>query len=69
MPRVGLMIFYVCDAEATLKSQSHILDGSILYPFLIAALLIFDPGFPVERLPVLDWQQLGSLLLGMLGLG
>lgn len=41
----------------------------ILYPFLIAAILIFDPGFPVERLPVLDWKQLGSLLLGMLGLG
>ena len=41
----------------------------ILYPFLIAAILIFDPTFPVERLPVLDWQQLGSLLLGMVGLG
>lgn len=41
----------------------------ILYPFLIAAVLIFDPNFPVERLPVLDWKQLGSLLLGMLGLG
>ena len=41
----------------------------IAYPFLIAAILLFDPGFPVERLPVLDWQQLGSLLLGMLGLG
>ena len=39
------------------------------YPFLIAAILVFDPTFPVERLPVLDWQQLGALLLGMLGLG
>ena len=41
----------------------------ILYPFLIAAILLFDPAFPVERLPVLDWKQLGSVLLGMLGLG
>ncbi len=40
----------------------------ILYPFLIATVLIFDPVFPVERLPVLDWKELGSLLLGMLGL-
>jgi hypothetical protein len=38
------------------------------YPFLIATVLIFDPAFPVERLPVLDWKELGSLLLGMLGL-
>ena len=41
----------------------------ILYPFLIAAILILNPTFPVERMPVLDWQELGSLLLGMLGLG
>ena len=41
----------------------------IFYPFMIAAVLLFDPTFPVERLPVLDWKQLGSLLLGMLGLG
>ena len=41
----------------------------ILYPFLIATILICDPAFPVERLPVLDWKQLGTLLLGMLGLG
>jgi hypothetical protein len=41
----------------------------ILYPFLIASILLCDPAFPVERLPVLDWKQLGTLLLGMLGLG
>jgi hypothetical protein len=40
----------------------------ILYPFLIATILILDPAFPVERLPVLDWKELGSLLIGMLGL-
>ena len=41
----------------------------IVYPFLIATILVLDPGFPVERLPVLDWKELGALLLGMLGLG
>lgn len=41
----------------------------IVYPFLIATILILNPAFPVERLPVLDWKQLGSLLLGILGLG
>ena len=41
----------------------------ILYPFMVAALLVVNPTFPVERLPVLDWKQLGSLLIGMLGLG
>lgn len=41
----------------------------ILYPFLVAGILAVDHTFPVERLPVLEWKQLGSLLLGMLGLG
>jgi hypothetical protein len=38
------------------------------HPFLVAILLALDHTFPVERLPKLDWKQLGSLLLGMLGL-
>lgn len=41
----------------------------ILYPFLVAVLLYTDNNFPVNSLPVLEWKQLGSLLLGMLGLG
>jgi hypothetical protein len=40
----------------------------ILFPFLVAILLALDHTFPVERLPKLDWKQLGSVLLGMLGL-
>lgn len=39
------------------------------HPFLVAMLLAFNPDFPVEKLPKLDWAQLGSVLLGMLGLG
>lgn len=41
----------------------------MLHPFIVAILLAFNNQFPVERLPKLDWKQLGSLLLGMLGLG
>ena len=41
----------------------------MLHPFLVAILLAFNNDFPVDRLPKLDWKQLGSLLLGMLGLG
>lgn len=41
----------------------------IVYPFMIALILIFDEKFPVERLPVLEWKQLGQLLMGLLGLG
>jgi hypothetical protein len=41
----------------------------IAYPFLIALLLAFNPAFPVEKIPVLDWKQIGGILMGMLGLG
>lgn len=41
----------------------------IIYPFMIAIVLMVNPKFPVEKIPVLDWKQLGSVLLGMLGLG
>lgn len=41
----------------------------MLHPFLVAILLAFNNDFPVERLPKLDWKQLGSVLMGMLGLG
>lgn len=41
----------------------------VLHPFMVAIILIFDETFPVDKLPKLDWKQLGSVLLGMLGLG
>lgn len=40
----------------------------ILHPFLVFAILTFQPAFPVEKLPKLDWAQLGKLLAGMLGI-
>lgn len=41
----------------------------MFHPFLVAILLAFNNNFPVERLPKLDWKELGGLLAGMLGLG
>lgn len=41
----------------------------VLYHFTIAILLAFNENYPVEKLPVLDWKVIGSILLGMLGLG
>lgn len=41
----------------------------MLHPFLVFCILIFQPAFPVDRLPKLDWAELGRLLMGMLGLG
>lgn len=40
----------------------------VLHPFLVSVILIFSPTFPVEKLPKLDWAQLGKLLAGMLGI-
>lgn len=40
----------------------------IVVHFMTAVLLVFNPAFPVEKLPKLDWQELGRLLLGMLGI-
>lgn len=40
----------------------------ILSPFLVFGILIFNPEFPVEKLPRLDWAELGKLLMGMLGI-
>lgn len=36
--------------------------------FLTAGLLLWNPEFPVEKLPKLEWQELGKMLLGMLGI-
>jgi holin (3TMs family) len=41
----------------------------MVYPMIVGTILIFDPAFPVEKLPVLEWKQLGTILMGMLGLG
>lgn len=41
----------------------------ILFPFMVFVILIFQPAYPVDRLPKLDWAQLGKILLGMLGIG
>jgi len=41
----------------------------MLQPFIVTIFLAFDPTFPVEKLPKLDWKELGSVLLGMLGIG
>lgn len=40
----------------------------ILQPFIVTGILIFNPAFPVDKLPKLDWKQLGSMLAGMLGI-
>jgi hypothetical protein len=40
----------------------------ILVHFIVFAALLVNPNFPVEKLPKLDWAQLGKLLMGMLGL-
>lgn len=40
----------------------------IAQPFLVTIILLFNPAFPVEKLPKLDWAQLGHILMGMLGI-
>lgn len=41
----------------------------ILIHFITFLVLLVSPTFPVEKLPKLEWQELGKLLMGMLGLG
>lgn len=41
----------------------------MLQPFIVTIVLWITPTFPVEKLPKLDWKELGSVLLGMLGIG
>lgn len=40
----------------------------ILQPFAVTILLAFQPDFPTDKLPKLDWAELGRVLMGMLGL-
>jgi hypothetical protein len=41
----------------------------ILIHFITFVALSINPAYPVEKLPKLEWQELGKLLMGMLGLG
>lgn len=41
----------------------------ILVHFIVFIALAISPTFPVDKLPRLDWQELGKLLMGMIGLG
>lgn len=40
----------------------------VVQPVLISILLAIDHTFPVDKMPKLEWQELGRLLLGILGL-
>ncbi len=40
----------------------------MVQPFIVAVILWITPAFPVEKMPKLEWQELGKLLLGMLGI-
>jgi hypothetical protein len=40
----------------------------VLIHFITFFVLIFNPAFPVDKLPRLEWAELGKLLMGMLGL-
>ena len=48
---------------------ASVLYQFIAYPVWVSILLAIDSKYPVEKLPVLDLKYLGSILLGMLGLG
>lgn len=41
----------------------------IVQPLLTTAILIFNPTFPVEKLPAIDWAKMSGVILGLLGLG
>lgn len=40
----------------------------VLIHFITFVALSVNPAYPVEKLPKLEWQELGKLLLGMLGI-
>lgn len=41
----------------------------MVFPLLVTIIVWITPTFPVEKLPKLDWKELGSLLMGLLGIG
>lgn len=49
-------------------AASALVYNLILYPFMIAIILVFQPTFPVKSIPVIDMKQLGTILMGMLGI-
>jgi CBS domain containing-hemolysin-like protein len=40
----------------------------VLIHFITSLILVFNPAFPVEKLPKLEWAELGKILMGMLGI-
>lgn len=40
----------------------------ILIHFISFVALSINPTYPIEKLPKLEWQELGKLLMGMLGI-
>lgn len=40
----------------------------VLIHFITFFALMFNPEYPVDKLPKLEWAELGKLLMGMLGL-
>jgi hypothetical protein len=41
----------------------------IVSPIILTLVLLYDPNFPVQKLPAINWQNFASILMGMLGLG
>lgn len=41
----------------------------VLQPFLVFGILLIKPEFDVKLLPILDWSEMSTVLLGLLGLG
>lgn len=40
----------------------------LIQPFLVLLIVLVFPDFDIKKLPVLDWTELSTILLGMLGL-
>lgn len=40
----------------------------LIQPFLVLLIVLVWPDFDIKKLPVLDWTELSTILLGMLGL-
>jgi Holin of 3TMs, for gene-transfer release len=41
----------------------------MVQPLIVTVTLWFNPDFPVERLPAIDWTKMSGVVLGLLGLG
>lgn len=38
-------------------------------PLIVTLILLWNPAFPVEKLPAIDWSKMSGVILGLLGLG